>query len=99
MYGPVRAACPLRVLACLVEMGVEFELIHVDLDSGEHKKPDFLLRQVRLLAGQCKKASKYEKLFSVVGLVLIALEFIYLNIRVIICDLIKIFDHIFDFNY
>ncbi|XAR58105.1 Glutathione transferase [Bertholletia excelsa] len=45
VYGPVRAACPQRVLACLLEMGVEFELIRVDLDSGEHKQPDFLLRQ------------------------------------------------------
>ena len=50
VYGPVRAACPQRVLACLVEMGVDFELIHVDLDEGEHKKPEFLIRQVRVLA-------------------------------------------------
>nr|QLP89081.1 glutathione S-transferase 4 [Vitis rotundifolia] len=45
VYGPVRAACPQRVLACLVEKGVEFEVVHVDLDSGEQKRPDFLLRQ------------------------------------------------------
>ncbi|PSS21435.1 Glutathione S-transferase [Actinidia chinensis var. chinensis] len=45
VYGPVRAACPQRVLACLVEMGVDFELVHVDLDEGEHKKPEFLIRQ------------------------------------------------------
>ena len=47
VYGPVRAACPQRVLACLLEKGVEFEVVHVDLDSGEHKRPDFLLRHVR----------------------------------------------------
>ncbi|KAL6993302.1 GST superfamily [Sarracenia purpurea var. burkii] len=45
VYGSARAACPQRVMACLVEMGVDFELVHVDLESGEHKKPDFLLRQ------------------------------------------------------
>ncbi|XP_057500040.1 glutathione S-transferase F12-like [Actinidia eriantha] len=45
VYGPARAACPQRVLACLVEMGVDFELVHVDLDEGEHKKPEFLILQ------------------------------------------------------
>ncbi|KAH7851777.1 hypothetical protein Vadar_016397 [Vaccinium darrowii] len=45
VYGPIRAACPQRVMVCLLEMGVDFELIPVDLESGEHKKPEFLLRQ------------------------------------------------------
>ncbi|GKV20329.1 hypothetical protein SLE2022_273950 [Rubroshorea leprosula] len=45
VYGPVKAACPQRVLACLLEKGVEFEIVHVDLESGEHKMPDFLVRQ------------------------------------------------------
>ncbi|GLT28749.1 hypothetical protein SLA2020_036570 [Shorea laevis] len=45
VYGPVKAACPQRVLACLLEKGVEFEIVHVDLESGEHKRPDFLVRQ------------------------------------------------------
>nr|XP_043622328.1 glutathione S-transferase F11-like [Erigeron canadensis] len=45
VYGPIKAACPQRVLACLLEFGVEFELINVDLDSNEHKQPDFLLKQ------------------------------------------------------
>ncbi|XVF80759.1 hypothetical protein PTKIN_Ptkin15bG0101100 [Pterospermum kingtungense] len=45
VYGPVRAACPQGVLACLLEKDVEFEIVHVDLDSGEQKKPHFLLRQ------------------------------------------------------
>lgn len=47
VYGPITAACPQRVLACLLEVGVDFELIPVDLESGEHKRPEFLLRQVR----------------------------------------------------
>lgn len=46
VYGPVRAACPQRVMVCLFEKGVEFDVIHVDLETGEHKKPDFLEMQV-----------------------------------------------------
>ncbi|KAF1895125.1 hypothetical protein Lal_00022622, partial [Lupinus albus] len=45
VYGPAMAACPQRVLACLIEKGVEFELVHVDLDHLEQKKPEFLLLQ------------------------------------------------------
>ncbi|PIN16051.1 Glutathione S-transferase [Handroanthus impetiginosus] len=45
MYGPAYGACPQRVLACLLELGLEFELIPIDILSGEHKKPDFLLMQ------------------------------------------------------
>lgn len=46
VYGSIRAACPQRVLACLLEKGIEFELVHVDLDKGEQKHPEFLLLQV-----------------------------------------------------
>ncbi|RDX78810.1 Glutathione S-transferase F11, partial [Mucuna pruriens] len=45
VYGPARAACPQRVLLCLLEKEVEFELVHVDLHQGHQKHPDFLLRQ------------------------------------------------------
>ncbi|XP_042503115.1 glutathione S-transferase F12 [Macadamia integrifolia] len=45
VYGPVAAVCPQRVLVCLVEKGVEFEVIHVDLDAFEQKHPDFLACQ------------------------------------------------------
>ncbi|KAK6912343.1 Glutathione S-transferase, C-terminal [Dillenia turbinata] len=45
VYGAVKAACPQRVMACLFEKEVEFELVHVDLETREHKKPPFLLRQ------------------------------------------------------
>ena len=45
VYGPIRAACPQRVLVCLLEKEVDFDIIHVDLDAGEHKQPHFLLRQ------------------------------------------------------
>ncbi|KAL8166454.1 hypothetical protein V2J09_007953 [Rumex salicifolius] len=45
VYGAARAACPQRVMACLMELDVEFDLIHVDLESGEHKSLAFLTRQ------------------------------------------------------
>ncbi|CAK8566211.1 unnamed protein product [Lathyrus sativus] len=45
VYGSVRAACPQRVLACLIEKGIEFEIVHVDLDKGEQKQPEYLLLQ------------------------------------------------------
>ncbi|KAL3527383.1 hypothetical protein ACH5RR_012039 [Cinchona calisaya] len=45
VYGPVTAGCPQRVLVCLIEMGVEFEVVHVDLETGEHKNSEFLLLQ------------------------------------------------------
>jgi glutathione S-transferase len=45
VYGMVNAACPQRVMTCLLEKDVEFEIVHVDLDSGEHKRPEFLLLQ------------------------------------------------------
>ncbi|KAK7305649.1 hypothetical protein VNO77_43556 [Canavalia gladiata] len=45
VYGPASAACPQRVLACLLEKQVDFELIHVDLEKGHQKLPHFLLQQ------------------------------------------------------
>ncbi|KAL4342269.1 hypothetical protein GQ457_08G014700 [Hibiscus cannabinus] len=45
VYGPVKAACPQRVLSCLLEKDVDFQILHVDLDAADHKKPDFLLHQ------------------------------------------------------
>ncbi|KAJ8545062.1 hypothetical protein K7X08_017645 [Anisodus acutangulus] len=45
VYGSAMAACPQRVMVCLIELGVDFELIHVDLDSLEQKKPEFLILQ------------------------------------------------------
>ena len=47
VYGPVRAACPQRVMVCLLELGVEFEVVPVDLQAGEQKQPHILARQVR----------------------------------------------------
>ncbi|CAI0411758.1 unnamed protein product [Linum tenue] len=46
VYGPLQAACPQRVLACLLEKEVDFQVVPVDLESGHHKRPDFLAKQV-----------------------------------------------------
>ncbi|XP_021898453.1 glutathione S-transferase F9-like [Carica papaya] len=44
VYGPAYAS-PKRVLVVLVEKGIEFETVPVDLVKGEHKHPDFLKLQ------------------------------------------------------
>ena len=49
VYGTAESACTQRVIACLLEMEVDFELVHVDLDAGEHKRPEFLVRQVIII--------------------------------------------------
>uniref|UniRef100_A0A1J3IXJ8 glutathione transferase n=1 Tax=Noccaea caerulescens TaxID=107243 RepID=A0A1J3IXJ8_NOCCA len=45
LYGQITAACPQRVLLCFMEKGIEFEIVHIDLDNLEQKKPEHLLRQ------------------------------------------------------
>ncbi|KAI4388879.1 hypothetical protein MLD38_001169 [Melastoma candidum] len=45
VFGPVTAACAQRVMVCLIEKGVEFEIVSLNLEAGEQKHPEFLLRQ------------------------------------------------------
>ncbi|GLJ52788.1 hypothetical protein SUGI_1124390 [Cryptomeria japonica] len=45
LLGPAYAACSRRVLACLIEKDIEFEIEHVDIIKGEQKKPEFLALQ------------------------------------------------------
>ncbi|KAJ7957927.1 glutathione S-transferase-like [Quillaja saponaria] len=42
VYGPPISTAVSRVLVCLLEKDVEFQLISVNMSKGEHKKPDFL---------------------------------------------------------
>ncbi|KAK7384952.1 hypothetical protein VNO78_30655 [Psophocarpus tetragonolobus] len=42
VYGPAMSTAVSRVLACLLEKDVEFQLIPVNMSKGEHKKPQFL---------------------------------------------------------
>ncbi|CAN0897454.1 Glutathione S-transferase F9 [Linum grandiflorum] len=44
VYGPAYAS-PKRVIACLIEKGVQFQTVPVDLLKGEHKAPNFLKLQ------------------------------------------------------
>ncbi|XP_065880510.1 glutathione S-transferase F11-like [Euphorbia lathyris] len=45
VYGPTMSTAVARVLACLVEKDVNFQLISIDMSKGEHKMPDFLKLQ------------------------------------------------------
>nr|QTX16312.1 glutathione S-transferase [Euphorbia pulcherrima]QTX16313.1 glutathione S-transferase [Euphorbia pulcherrima]QTX16314.1 glutathione S-transferase [Euphorbia pulcherrima]QTX16316.1 glutathione S-transferase [Euphorbia pulcherrima]QTX16317.1 glutathione S-transferase [Euphorbia pulcherrima] len=45
VYGAAQAACPQRVMACLLEKDIPFDLVHVDLPSAQHKLSSFLLKQ------------------------------------------------------
>lgn len=46
VYGPAYASATRRVLACLIDKEIEFEVVPIDLLKGEHKSPDFLKLQV-----------------------------------------------------
>ncbi|CAA7399574.1 unnamed protein product [Spirodela intermedia] len=45
VYGSSRAVSVQRVMLCLVEKGVDFEVVHVDLDTMEHKTTEYLVKQ------------------------------------------------------
>ena len=47
VYGPPMSTAVSRVLACLIEKDVDFQLISLNMSKGEHKKPDFLKIQVQ----------------------------------------------------
>lgn len=51
VYGPAFAS-PKRVIMCLIEKGVEYEVVDVDLLKGEHKSPHYLQLQVSLSLSQ-----------------------------------------------
>ncbi|PIN18014.1 Glutathione S-transferase [Handroanthus impetiginosus] len=42
VYGPPLSAAVSRVLACLLEKDVPFQLVPFNIIKGEHKKPDYL---------------------------------------------------------
>lgn len=78
VYGPARAACPQRVLACLLEKGVEFEVVHVELDKGEQKEPHFLLLQVQFNLELFLSKNNLELLMRD-ELILIIIKYIYIG--------------------
>lgn len=42
VYGPTLSTAVSRVLACLLEKDVQFQLLPVNMAKGEHKTPDYL---------------------------------------------------------
>ncbi|CAN6328462.1 unnamed protein product, partial [Urochloa humidicola] len=44
VYGPAASTNVARVLVCLEEVGAEYELVPVDMPSGEHKSPAHVAR-------------------------------------------------------
>ncbi|PKA56027.1 Glutathione S-transferase F11 [Apostasia shenzhenica] len=42
VYGPAMSTAVSRVLACLLEKDVPFQLVAVDLAKAQHRSPDFL---------------------------------------------------------
>lgn len=48
VYGPAYAS-PKRVIVCLIEKGIEFEVVDIDLFKGENKTPEYLKLQVIFL--------------------------------------------------
>merc|ERR1712100_341721 len=42
LYGVPMSTCTSRVMACLHEKGADFELVPVNLGTGEHKQPPYL---------------------------------------------------------
>lgn len=46
LYGLPMSTCTTRVMICLHEKDLEFELVPVDLFTQENKKPPFLAKNV-----------------------------------------------------
>ncbi|KAF9588921.1 hypothetical protein IFM89_017600 [Coptis chinensis] len=45
VHGPAFAPATRRVLACLIEKGIDYEIVHVDTLNGANKDPKFLKLQ------------------------------------------------------
>lgn len=46
VFGPAMSTATARVLACLLENQLQFDLVPVDMSKGQHKSPEFLAIQV-----------------------------------------------------
>ncbi|EEC70666.1 hypothetical protein OsI_01966 [Oryza sativa Indica Group] len=44
VFGPAMSTNVARVLVCLEEVGVEYELVNIDFKAMEHKSPEHLKR-------------------------------------------------------
>ncbi|RZS19888.1 hypothetical protein BHM03_00052362 [Ensete ventricosum] len=52
VYGKPQAVCPQRVMHCLVEKGVSFEFVLVDIDAMEHKRAEYMEKHLWQPFGQ-----------------------------------------------
>ncbi|MFQ6646475.1 hypothetical protein Gotur_019146, partial [Gossypium turneri] len=50
VHGIPLSTCTARVLLCLCEKGLQYELVPVDVENSAHKKPPYLSLNVRLLS-------------------------------------------------
>ena len=57
VYGPPLSTAVSRVLACLLEKHVRFQVINVDLLKREHKSPQYIKLQVILSSALCMRVS------------------------------------------
>ena len=46
VFGPPLSTAVSRVLVCLIEKDVPFQLVPISMAKGEHKKPEYLKLQV-----------------------------------------------------
>ena len=53
VYGWARSPFVSRALLCLEEAGVEYELVPMSRDAGDHRTPDHLARNVRHPPAAC----------------------------------------------
>jgi hypothetical protein len=93
VYGSIRAACPQRVLACLIEKGIEFELVHVDLDKGEQKQPQFLLLQV-IYSDYINKYVYFDALVLIISILCINIPILLIMLQCFFCNLYLLFKNI-----
>ena len=49
LYGMTMSWNVTRCVAALEEAGVEYDVVPIDFGAGEHKTPDHLARNVRML--------------------------------------------------
>jgi hypothetical protein len=93
VYGSIRAACPQRVLACFIEKGIEFELVHVDLDKGEQKQPQFLLLQV-IYSDYINKYVYFDALVLIISILCINIPILLIMLQCFFCNLYLLFKNI-----
>jgi len=68
VFGHPASIATRRVLIALHEKNLDFELVHVELKDGEHKKEPFLSRNVSISIYLCVVVRQETNCFHVSGL-------------------------------